>query len=162
MTTFSAPWSRSLIVTTVAVLLLCVGIVAVSIALDQSIFLWASLLPLGIIPSTALWTVRSYIVAPGLLLIRRLLWTNRLPLDELLSAHIEPNAMRGSIRLFGIGGVFSWSGLFRNKTLGTYRAFVTDPSRTVVLRFRSHVVVVSPDEPEKFVETVTAARHLSS
>ncbi len=43
--------------------------------------------------------------------------------------------MRGSLRLFGNGGMFSITGLYRNRALGNYRAFVTDLKKTVVLRF---------------------------
>ena len=63
--------------------------------------------------------------------------------------------MNASLRTWGIGGVFSFSGHFVN-TLGRYRAFVTDPQRTVVLRLSRGILVVSPDRPEDFVDAVTA------
>jgi hypothetical protein len=50
--------------------------------------------------------------------------------------------------------VFSFTGLFRNRTLGMYRAFVTDPRRAVVLRLPRRTVVVSPADPEAFVREV--------
>ena len=63
--------------------------------------------------------------------------------------------MRGSLRLFGNGGIFSITGLFRNRALGNYRAFVTDLKRTVVLRFPERIIVVSPECPEKFVAEIS-------
>jgi hypothetical protein len=59
--------------------------------------------------------------------------------------------MRRSLRLFGNGGMFGITGLYRNKTLGTYRAFVTDPRQSVVLQMTSRVVVISPAYPRAFL-----------
>jgi hypothetical protein len=65
--------------------------------------------------------------------------------------------MKRSLRVAGNGGVFAWVGWFRNKRLGTYRAFVTDARRCVVLRLPKRPVVVSPDRPEEFVRAVESA-----
>ncbi|MXY98022.1 MAG: hypothetical protein F4Z29_09805, partial [Gemmatimonadetes bacterium] len=35
-----------------------------------------------------------------------------------------------------------------------YRAYATDPKRSVVLKFQSQTVVVSPDRPDDFVASV--------
>ncbi|MBK5099204.1 MAG: hypothetical protein JJE01_15605, partial [Gemmatimonadetes bacterium] len=61
------------------------------------------------------------------------------------------------IRVFGIGGAFAFAGKFRNATLGSYRAYVTDPSFCVVLDLGSETVVVTPDSPVRFVEAVLLA-----
>jgi hypothetical protein len=63
--------------------------------------------------------------------------------------------MKSSLRTFGNGGIFSISGWFYRKGFGAYRAFVTDPRQTVVLRFPSRRVVLSPDDPEGFAKEVT-------
>ncbi|VGO17923.1 hypothetical protein PDESU_06525 [Pontiella desulfatans] len=62
--------------------------------------------------------------------------------------------MKGSIRLCGNGGLFSFTGLYRNKKLGNYRVFVNDLNRAVVLRFSKRTTVVTPDDPAAFVERV--------
>jgi hypothetical protein len=51
--------------------------------------------------------------------------------------------------------MFSITGLFRNRALGNYRAFVTDLTQTVVLRFPKRTVVVSPQNPERFVADIS-------
>jgi len=66
--------------------------------------------------------------------------------------------LRGSIRLFGNGGFFSFTGVFQSRKLGRYRAFVTDPARCVILRFTGRVVVVSPADPEAFIRDVMNRR----
>jgi len=157
--THKAPWGTSLIVVSSLVTLLCMGI-AIGMSLSgPSALSWKSLLPLAIIVVGALFTIRGYTVTPDAVLVHRLFWTTRLPLAGLQSAQFEPDAMRGSIRTFGNGGMFSFSGFFRNKALGAYRAFVTDLNRTVVLRFPSRTVVVSPSAPEEFVHDIGATSH---
>ena len=82
------------------------------------------------------------IVCCGPRLSRASVWSQR---------RFEPDAMRGSIRTFGNGGAFSFSGFYYNKRLGSYRAFVTDPRRAVVLRYATRRVVLSPAAPDDFV-----------
>ena len=49
-----------------------------------------------------------------------------------------------------------FTGWYYNKRLGSYRAFVTDPRRAVVLRYANRRVVLSPDAPEDFVRELGA------
>lgn len=100
------------------------------------------------------FTVRGYEITPDTLLVRRLFWTTRWPLQRPTTARTQPRAMAGSWRLWGNGGFFAFSGHFSNSRLGRYRAFVTDMTRTVVLTTPRGLVVVSPDDPEEFVRAV--------
>jgi len=109
---------------------------------------------LAILLITAAFSVRGYTVRPGMLLVHRLGWATKIPLGSLVSVEAEPNATVGSIRVFGIGGAFAFAGKFRNSTLGSYRAYVTDPDFCVVLDLGSEKVVVTPDSPARFVEAV--------
>jgi hypothetical protein len=59
--------------------------------------------------------------------------------------------MTKSLRTCGNGGAFSFTGWYWSKSLGFYRAFVTDLNSTVVLRFGKRTVVLSPEDPEDFV-----------
>jgi hypothetical protein len=54
----------------------------------------------------------------------------------------------------GNGGFFCWTGYFRNRRLGSFRALVTDPARCVVLEFSRFKLVVSPEKPEAFVRAL--------
>ncbi len=156
MKKYTAPWSTSLIVVSAVATLICVG-AAISVAWGGRP--WIALLPLAIVCGGILFTIRGYTVTPDALLVHRLFWTTRLPLSGLHSAQVEPEIMRRSIRMFGNGGLFSFTGWFRNTALGSYRAFVTDPHRTVVLHFTGRTVVVSPSAPEDFVHDIRTATH---
>lgn len=115
--------------------------------------------PLTILIGAVPFMVRGYRIEPGRLAIRRLGWSSRLSLQELQSAKASPLAMKGSLRLMGNGGLFVFAGWFWSRTLGRYRAFVTDPARCVVLRFQDRTVVVSPDSPDEFARTLTGIVH---
>jgi hypothetical protein len=71
---------------------------------------------------------------------------------------MDPEAMSGSIRLAGNGGLFAFTGLYRSRRLGNYRAFATDPENSVVLTFSERIIVVTPNDPRGFVESIQNAR----
>lgn len=105
-----------------------------------------------------LFMVRSYRLEKKTLFIRRFLWESKVDLSELTEAEVLPPGSSGAqIRLFGNGGLFSFSGWYWSSKLGVYRMWVTDPKRQVLLRFQSRKVVVSPDSPEEFVRSVKQA-----
>lgn len=161
MKTYKAPWGKSLIVVSVLVTILCASASFLPLiipSMDRSgstlnLLLW---LPVLLIPACALFAVLGYTITPDAILIRRPFRVTRLPRAGFQSAEFTPNAMRGSIRTFGNGGFYSITGWYWSKSLRSYRAFVTDLNKTVILRFRSRTVVVSPDDPEEFVNELMA------
>lgn len=115
----------------------------------------AWLLP-GIVLGCLPFMIRGYAITDDAILIRRLFWTTRLDRSGLKSAEAVPKAMAKSLRTCGNGGGFSFTGWYWNKALGFYRAYVTDLNRTVVLRFVTRTVVISPDDPEGFANELNA------
>jgi len=153
MKEYPAPWSRPLLLVSCLVTGVCIAVAGL-VWLRPWTPSWLALVPLGIVGMCALFTVRGYSLAPDGLRILRLFWETRLPLDGLQSAEFRPDAMRWSLRTFGNGGLFSFSGWYYNRTLGCFRAWVTDLRPTVVLRWPRRTVVVSPGDPERFVREV--------
>jgi hypothetical protein len=160
----AAPWGKLLVGMTAFSTLVCVG-VSVAIALNpaegpgvERITRAAAILPMLILVIALFFMVRGYIVTADEIIVQRLLWSTRFERTKLQSATIEPDALRGSIRLFGNGGLFSFTGVFRSPKLGRYRAYVTDPARTVILRFAERIAVVSPEDPDAFVRDVSPRR----
>lgn len=155
---FRAPWGRRLIAFTVLGSGLLWGLPLLGILTgprDQPRgWLLTVALPLLIWAIAALFTVRGYVLAGDTLQVQRLGWQTRLSLQNLQSADYRPYAMRRSWRLLGNGGLFSFTGKFRNAELGTYRAFVTDLEHTVVLTFPDRKIVLSPEQPGEFVDRV--------
>lgn len=154
-TFYKAPWGK----TVRWVSALSTGVLlwgGASLAGEPAPLRWLAVLPALILFGAALFVIRSYAIEPEALAIRRLVWTTRLPLSGLQSATLEPHAMRRSLRLWGNGGLFSVTGWYYNRTLGGYRAFVTDPAQTVVLRFPKKIILVSPETPGRFASDMTS------
>ena len=109
---------------------------------------------LAIVGITLLFVVRGFRLAGNTLLIRRSFWDTSIPLAGLQSAEVDSRACVGAWKTMGNDGLFAMHGWFWSKRLGKFRAFVTDPASSVVLRFADRVVVVSPDRPRRLVETL--------
>ena len=152
---YTAPWARSLILESLFFGGICIVASVWLLWQDRWAPQWLAVVPIIIICASALFLIRGYSVTSKAILIHRLLWTTRVSLEGLQKADFLPNITKRSIRIFGIGGMFSFSGCFRNQTLGKYNAFVTDPARTVVLRFPQKTVVLSPSSPENFLNSIT-------
>lgn len=165
-TPYSAPWSTTLkVVTTAVCAMFAVGWLALYQAPGQmgpGRYIGLVLLPV-VLALAALFVVRGYEIQGAHLRIRRLLWWTRIPLAGLLSAQADPKATRASVRLWGNGGFFSFSGWFANRQLGRYRLYATDVPRSVVLTFdQRRPVVVTPGSPARFVGEIRVAAGLQS
>jgi len=154
---FAAPWSTSLkllsLGTTLLLLVIAVLVPPTLPTTDLHGMARVLIVAVCVVPlvACALFTVRGYRLEARQLLIERLLWSTAVPLDSLSRAWPSPHAMDASIRLFGNGGLYAFTGLFSNKRLGRYRAFVTDPGRSVVLQFPGRTIVISPGSPGDFI-----------
>lgn len=158
-TTYRANWSGTLKFTTACCCVLCLGIILMGV-FDFPITKPNARLMMVIGPVIALlagaaFIIRSYTIKERELVVHRLGWRSRVDLSHLKSASYDPWAMRHSIRVAGNGGFFAFCGHYRSPRLGNYRAFATDPKHAVVLRFPDRIVVVTPDDPQKFIREVT-------
>lgn len=151
---YTAHWGTTLIVMSTIFTVMLVGMPLFSIfglpleAIAAKLIMIS--VPLTILISCLLFTIRGYSFNSSTLYVHRLFWKTELSLSGIKNIEVLPNAMQKSIRTMGNGGLYSFSGQFRNKLLGNYRAFATDAKRTVVLHFVDKKFVVSPKEPEKF------------
>jgi hypothetical protein len=154
MKTYHAPWGRALVVISSLLVVLAVASVVgwpLFFGAEMMLAQWAlAAIVLCCLP----FIIRGYVITDDAILIRRLFWTTRLNRAGLKSAEAVPKALNKSLRTCGNGGAFSFTGWYWSKSLGFYRAFVTDLNRTVVLRFEKKTVVVSPGEPEDFAEAL--------
>lgn len=100
--------------------------------------------------------IKGYSIDNQKLIIHRLGWTKEFDLNDLVSAEFNAQAMRGSWRLLGNGGLFGWIGTFSNKELGTFRAYATNRHKCVVLKLKDRTLLVTPDSPKEFVESIEA------
>lgn len=69
----------------------------------------------------------------------------------------EANILLGDmgIRLFGSGGLFGFTGYFKNKKLGKYIAYVMDTNNKFYIKLKSgKTYVFSCDDPEQLVSDI--------
>lgn len=152
---FGAPWSKTLRrVSTMT----CVVLVAMTFAAltawrmtGVAAILVGVIIPPLVLLTSAVFMVKGYVLTDEHIVVRRLGWTTRLQLDGLSSVVGDQEAMNRSLKLFGSGGVMSYTGIFWNRKTGRYRAFATDPSRSVVLSYPNRKVVITPDDPQRFI-----------
>jgi len=151
---FRAPWGRTLVIVSLLATGLCLSL-AFSLGPWHKIPIVGRVLPLVILVGSAPFTIRGYTVTNDAILVHRLFWKTRLSREGLISATVEPDAMKCAMRTCGNGGLYSFTGWYWTKRIGAFRAYVTDLRRTVVVRFKTRkAVVVSPDDPEGFVQAV--------
>lgn len=169
---FTAPLGRSVRVVTLLTTVLVLGVLGVLTATVlgalgfggtqqgggssspplEVVLVWMAVLLL--LPVTSLFAVRGYEVVPDAVLIRRPGWTSRVALTGLVGVEADSQTFRGVVFRAGNGGVLGFVGWFWSRRLGWFRAWVTDPARCVRLRFRDRCVVLSPDDPEAFLEAL--------
>lgn len=159
----AAPWcGAQKVITTMVIVLIAVGLAVLygpgGLAASESAL--GRILALALIlaiPAGPLFAVRGYVVTDGAIEVLRLGWRTRIPLRGLRSVESGPELLRGSLRLFGNGGFFSFTGLFWNRRLGRYRMFANDPRRAVALHFPDRRVVLAPADPETFASRLRRA-----
>lgn len=161
---FKAPWGLWLLGLTLFATIILIGIPLFAILTHIANTPWTTfilvIMPLVIYLGALLFIIRSYVLTDHSLLVQRLLWSNSIDLSQVRSVEVNPQAMTKSIRTFGNGGLFSFSGRFRNKQLGPYRAFATKPKNSVVLKLGDRTIVVTPDQPQRFADELKRIRNL--
>lgn len=100
--------------------------------------------------------IQGYSIDDQKLIVHRLGWTKEFDLNDLVNAEFNAQAIRGSWRLLGNGGLYGWIGTFSNKELGTFQAYATNRNKCVVLEMKSKTLLVTPDSPNAFVESIQA------
>jgi hypothetical protein len=155
-TEFKAPWAVVLWVITIFSTIVIFAL-PLTVFRNLSGQVLGILVPifLGLWTISCLLTIRGYRVARNTLYIRRLAWETKVDIADFEDAEVLPPGTIGAqVRLFGNGGLFSFSGWYWSKKLGRYRMWVTDPKLQLVLNCRSRKIVVSPDAPEEFIRAV--------
>jgi hypothetical protein len=164
---FSAPWSRSLRLATVGSVAVLLAVMLAGLFMGpRQLPLWRvamvgvpALVLLGALP----FMVRGYVLTEKQIEVRRLGWSTVLPFAGLVAVTGEPEGLRGSVHLFGNGGLFGISGWFWNRGIGRFRAYATDPGRVVLLRYRDgKKVVVTPHDVQHFIVRVRTLAKMNS
>jgi len=158
---FSAPWSRSLRISTTSSMLVLLAVMAVAALVGSRGRMPLPLrvglmgLPVLVVLATLPFMVRGYLLTDKQIEVQRLGWRTLLPLAGLVAVTGQPEGLRGSMRLFGNGGLCAVTGWYWNRRIGRFRAYITDPARAVLLRYRDgRQVVLTPHDVQHFIVRV--------
>ncbi|MCB9507296.1 MAG: hypothetical protein H6700_08140 [Myxococcales bacterium] len=160
MTEFPAHWSRTVWVTSIAVIGLMLTIAASGLVIELPdaggfMLFHLTILPLVVLAVATPFGVRGYALRGTTLHVLRLGWRESIDLTGLRAARVAPDGMRRSWRVFGSGGYWGYVGQFRRRDLGMFRALATRSEPGVFLTLRGGgVLFVSPDDPEALVAAV--------
>jgi len=100
---------------------------------------------------------RGYALNDVELLIDRAMKPVRIPLREILEvSELEDGLLRRSLRLLGASGYYGYYGLFWNKKLGRYRAYVTRTTGLLAVRTEKSLYVLSPDDNKDFASSLNS------
>jgi hypothetical protein len=111
----------------------------------------------GFVLACYAWAPKSYSVSSGELRIFRSAGDKVFPLDRLTEVRrVEPREMKGTIRLWGNGGLFGYYGKMKNDALGTHALYATRRGNYVLLTIGGKRIVLTPDEPDAMVLTLSA------
>jgi hypothetical protein len=146
---FGAPWSTRLKATSAGALTaFAIAFVKMSRTPDAAIVDFLLPVLVALLVGSALTTVRGYEVTPDAIVVKRLLWTTRIPRAGLVGA--RPVVVPWHAwRLLGNGGLFSFSGWFKSAELGFFHGMFTNSSG-VLLDYGNRRFVLSPDDPGRF------------
>jgi hypothetical protein len=152
---FEARWGIHVKIMTIGGTAVCLGAPlwfnAAGGAPDSPLLSWCMEAPLFLWLVCLLLTVRGYTITDDSILIHRLICATRLQLEPLNEVDFNPPPFARAIRFFGNGGMFGICGLYYERKIGTFRAFVTDTAQPILLKFPSRSIVISPRDPRRFV-----------
>jgi hypothetical protein len=119
--------------------------------------LFVIILLLIIFLSAFLFRPKGYVVTTDALIIQRAVSPVTIVRSNILSAEqLNDNSLAGSIRLFGVGGLFGYYGKFSNSKLGKMTWYATRRKSNIVLvkTTDQKKIIVTPDEPAAFLQAL--------
>ena len=96
----------------------------------------------------------SYIILDEFLVIHRPLLDLKIALNEIENMVVlDSQELKGTIRTFGVGGLWGYWGSFANSRIGAMKWYATRMSNAVLITTGNNKkIVLTPDDPELFVE----------
>ncbi len=98
---------------------------------------------------------RGYEISESAITVKRLIGDVRVPLENLRAVRrVTQDDLRGTVRLWGSGGLFGYYGLFRTSKLGRCTWYATNRKNLIVAIGASKTTVFSPDDVDGFLKAI--------
>ncbi|RFS20116.1 hypothetical protein DVR12_20585 [Chitinophaga silvatica] len=99
------------------------------------------------------YSPRYYSITEDAIIIKRIFSDISIPFEDVVNISIiEKSAIRGSLRVFGSGGLFGYLGIFRSSNLGKYQMWSTNCETLVLIECMNKKIVISPSDNNDFIE----------
>lgn len=160
--TYKASLGRLAVIVTVATTLLFAFIIITQLSLIDDVGYTEPMLSAGSLLVIYLWCFAlrptSYTLTGEAVVINRFIGKRSIPRARVLSAEVmDKKLLNGSIRTFGVGGLFGYFGRFANHRFGVMRWYATRRDRAVLLRTEDNQkIVLTPDDVEGFLSELNA------
>lgn len=168
MSTYRAPWSKAIKITTrlVDALMIGIGLAQLLPGIHQvsigdpigwllassSIVCWA--IPILV----CLWAPQGYRIGDTAVYVCKNVGDEEFPFSKIASIEIRDgrDVFASALRVMGSGGYYGIFGTFTGGALGSFRALATNDGLLVVLRMkRGEPVVISPERPRDFARELS-------
>jgi Bacterial PH domain len=108
-----------------------------------------------VILMTYLWHVQSYEITSGGIEIKRPIGSKLIGFSSITHVNSVKNDDIGFVfRLFGNGGIFGFTGLFKSRFYGDLTFYGTQQRNYVIIETDFKKYVLTPDEPFDFIKSV--------
>ena len=96
----------------------------------------------------------EYEITDHEIIVHRLIGNVKILREQIVTAElIEKKKISWALRVFGVGGLFGYYGKFTNTQLGMMTWYATRRDKLILVKTNSaKKIILTPDEPEKFVE----------
>lgn len=153
---FNAPWSETLRLMSLG----AAGVIILAVVLATVKHPWWIRLTAMVVAAAFLlgswgFAPAGYRVDSARVTIKRLMSDVVIARQAIRAVRLFEDADgEGMSRTAGNGGLFGYYGKYKSDKLGSHVWYVTDMSKRVVLETTDGVVVVSPDDPEMFIQAL--------
>lgn len=133
--------------------------------------LFAALILFNFIMPLALFLLSIYLICFNLkplryelgeneLIISRIIMSVRINISDIESLTlISKEKLNGTIRTFGVGGLFGWYGKFSNSQLGNMTWYLTRRDKAILIITKTHKkILISPDDGEAFTQAYNSLK----
>jgi hypothetical protein len=94
----------------------------------------------------------NYVLTNDSLIIRRLMKNVTIPRNEITNVKaISEKELVGTVRKFGVGGLFGYFGKYGNKN-GDINMYATNPKNSIMIETTSRNVIITPDDSTAFLQ----------
>ena len=118
----------------------------------------AALIILAVMVGSYLYAPKSFSVSRSGVVVNRLVLPVLIPMAGIREVRRATAAdLSGSIRTFGVGGLFGSYGSYYSKTLGSYKLYATNSDHAVIV-IADKTYVLTPDQPLEFIAMILQCR----